>query len=121
MAGHYLYVDDTYSEVDQTAIIRSPTYQMAARRCIFSMWYYAYGVDMGTLKVFQYTPSNDRNYNLMTVVDIGEDKSVKDRWNLYEVQVEACAENFQVRFCARWRCAYSIASLPPLIKPLQGN
>eukprot|EP00057_Strongylocentrotus_purpuratus_P008856 XP_011663330.1 PREDICTED: uncharacterized protein LOC584152 [Strongylocentrotus purpuratus] len=105
--GHYLYIDDTYSEVDQKAIIRSPTYQMAARRCIFSMWYYAYGVDMGTLKVLQYTPSNDRNYNLMTVVDIGEDKSTKDRWNLYEVQVEACAENFQLSIEAKDRYDYS--------------
>ncbi|XP_030853092.1 MAM and LDL-receptor class A domain-containing protein 1-like [Strongylocentrotus purpuratus] len=104
--GHYLYVDDTYSEFDQKAIIRSPTYQMAARRCIFSMWYYVYGVDMGTLKVLQYTPSNDRNYNLMTVVDIGEDMSTKDRWNLYEVQVEACAENFQLSIEAKDRNDY---------------
>ncbi|XP_041480950.1 MAM and LDL-receptor class A domain-containing protein 2-like [Lytechinus variegatus] len=74
---------------------------MAARRCTFSMWYYVFGVDMGTLKVFQYTPSNDRNYNLMTVVDLGEDAGIGDKWNLYQVQVEACAENFQMSIEAK--------------------
>nr|XP_054769623.1 MAM and LDL-receptor class A domain-containing protein 2-like [Lytechinus pictus] len=74
---------------------------MAARRCTFSMWYYVFGVDMGALKVFQYTPSNGRNYNLMTVVDLGEDDGIGDKWNLYQVQVEACAENFQISIEAK--------------------
>ena len=94
--GHYLYVDSTNTTNGQKAKLRSQMFSQAARGCYFSFWYYIFGGDFGTLKVLQYTPSNGREYNLMTAPDRDYDQSLADKWNLYEIQVEACAENFRV-------------------------
>ena len=100
--GHYLYADDTNTTYKDKAMLRSPVFSMAARGCTFSFWYFVYGFDMGTIKVYQYTPSDRRDYNLMTAVDQTDDASTADRWNLYEVEVAACAQQFRVVFFSFW-------------------
>ena len=56
--GHYMYFEASGTPVDTRAILESP--QIAGgTACTFTMWYHMYGstTGLGTLYVYQYTPS----------------------------------------------------------------
>ncbi|XP_065198014.1 MAM and LDL-receptor class A domain-containing protein 2-like [Sycon ciliatum] len=88
--GHYMYFEASGTPVDTRAILESP--QIAGgTACTFTMWYHMYGstTGLGTLYVYQYTPSASSLTQIWS-----KSGNQGDKWN--SVQLSLTGGSFRI-------------------------